>query len=256
MSASDSYERQILEETPEKVLPFLRAIATRVEIRVAMLGAGYTAEEQAYGWKLLLDVSGHAPAALPPGDDERARAAIAELDAWDESGFRRIHAALGRLHPEQDAFVFAGVGPGHGVGAVISVATLLDRLDALEKSPDRSSTRDADQAAMATLAKRGIDAALRQHLRELVAVAQTARLPTTPEPAEPSEDQRQETLKILRAWYKDWSETAHAMIRRRDHLVLMGLAKRKAPVHDDPPNPTPAPNADGPSPVTPAVSAA
>ncbi len=31
----------------------------------------------------------------------------------------------------------------------------------------------------------------------------------------------------LRAWYEDWSETARAVITRRDHLIRLGLAKRK-----------------------------
>jgi hypothetical protein len=47
---------------------------------------------------------------------------------------------LGRLYPDQDAFVFAGLEPSTGPGAVLSVATLLDRLDALESSPARGYT--------------------------------------------------------------------------------------------------------------------
>ncbi|KYG08548.1 hypothetical protein BE21_23090 [Sorangium cellulosum] len=52
-----------------------------------------------------------------------------------------------------------------GAAAVVSVKTLLDRLDALEKS---------------------------------------------------------------HAWYREWSETARAFIKRRDFLVRLGLAHRKA----------------------------
>ena len=40
-------------------------------------------------------------------------------------------------------------------------------------------------------------------------------------------EEREEALRELRAWYKDWSETARAVIGRRDHLILMGLAHRK-----------------------------
>jgi hypothetical protein len=221
-----SYEQQILEETPARAIRFLGAIATNRAIRTAMQQCGYTEEEHAHGWRLLMAASGYRTASFTSAEDDNTRAAIAELDAWDEPGFRRVHAALGRLHPDQDAFVFDRLEPAQGVGAVISVATLLDRLDALESSPDRAATRDADRAAIATLAKRGIDAELRAHLHALLKTAQTAKLPVPSETEVPIAD-RHKALCDLRAWHKDWAETAHAVIRRRDQLILMGLAKRR-----------------------------
>lgn len=216
----------VLEETPQRVLPFLRAIATRVEIRSAMAACGYTQAEHERGWKLLLDVSGYTTPSFPVTADQKARAAIAELDGWDEPGFRRIRAALGRLHPEQEAFVFEGMAPGSGAASVVSVAMMLDRLDALESGADRAATRDADHAALATLSQRGIDGSERARLRELVNIAKTANLPVvTVSTAMPSD--RLEKLKELHAWFADWSETARAVIRRRDYLIFMGLAKRK-----------------------------
>ena len=256
MFAPTSFNPRILEETPARVIPFLRAVATRAEIRAAMMAAGYTDEEQAYGWKLLLIASGHIAPSLSVTDDEKARMAIAEVDSWDESGFRRIHAALKRLHPEQDAFVFSGLQTGQGASAVVSVALLLDRLDALESSPDREATRAADHAALATLEKRGIGPAERQRLRELVSLAQTVKPPVISEGV-PGEAEREAALRDLRAWYRDWSETARAVIVRRDHLILMGLAKRRRgdveerttdiPVEPPAPEQQPAP-AENPSP--------
>jgi len=81
--------------------------------------------------------------------DAAARAAITEIDAWDEPGFRRVGAALGRLHPEQHAFVFDGLTAARGQGSLVSVTTLLDRLDALDSAPDREATREVDHAAEA-----------------------------------------------------------------------------------------------------------
>jgi len=229
---SNTVSNTVLEEIPARVLLFLRAVATKIEIRTTLVTAGYTEEEQSYGWKLLLEASGYAPSALPVSGDDKARAAIAELDDWDESGFRRIHAALGRLHPEQDAFVFAGLEPGKGPSAVVSVATLLDRVDALESSPERAATAKADKKAIATLAQRGIDAAERARLRELVEIAKG--ISSADVSAASESDERQRALAELYAWYKDWSETARALIRRRDHLVLMGLAKRKRSTTEEP----------------------
>ncbi len=31
----------------------------------------------------------------------------------------------------------------------------------------------------------------------------------------------------FKAWFDDWSEQALTVIKRRDHLILLGLAKRK-----------------------------
>jgi len=228
MADFTTYDRQLLEETPEKALSFLRAISTKVEIRAALHACGYTEEEQAEGWKLLLESTGYAPASpLVFTDDQKARAAITELDAWDDPGFRRIHAALGRLHAEQDAFLFEGLEAQQGAGSVVSVTTLLDRLDALEGSAARAATRKADKAALATLARRGIDGAIRKHLRDLVIVAQSAKAPAATPATNDGNDRRERSLVALRSWYRDWSETARAVIRRRDHLVMMGLSKRK-----------------------------
>jgi hypothetical protein len=50
-----------------------------------------------------------------------------------------------------------------------------------------------------------------------------------PEPELPVVDseQHQRALVDLHAWYKEWSETARALIKRRDFLVRLGLATRK-----------------------------
>jgi hypothetical protein len=225
--STKSYMQVQLESAPERTLPFLRAIATNQQIRFAMAGAGYGDAEQAEGWQLLLGATGYAAQKLGLDADAAARQAITELDNWDESGYRRIHAALERLHPEQDAFVFAGLEASRGPTAVLGVAKLLDRLDQLEKGSE------ADRAAVATLEKRGINAKTREHLRHLVAVAQAAK--PMDQPADPPvNDVQQKALESLNAWHRDWSETARAVIRRRDHLILMGLAKRRSHKDEDP----------------------
>jgi hypothetical protein len=219
------YEKRVLAATPGKALTFLRAAATKLEIRAALFAAGYSEDEQALGWQLLQKASGYVPGVASASADAAARAAIAEIDAWDEPGLRRVGAALGRLHPEQHAFVFAGLETAQGVGSLLSVSTLLDRLDALERGSDRAATRAADRAAVATLSARGITPEVRQHLRELLKVAQTAEAPVFP--ANTSAEERDQALRDLRAWYKDWSETARAVIHRKDHLVMLGLSQRR-----------------------------
>jgi hypothetical protein len=183
------------------------------------------------GWNLLSKASGYVPGVASPSDDVAARAAITDIDAWDEPGFRRIDAALLRLHPEQHKFVFAGLETARGVGSVLSTTTLLDRLDQLESAPERAATREADQAAIATLTSRGITPEVRSHLRELIQVAKTAAPPVFPTDA--TAEELEQALSELRAWYRDWSETARAVVRRRDYLVMLGLSKRRGAKAED-----------------------
>jgi hypothetical protein len=250
-----SYMQIQLETVPERALPFLRAIATNQQIRFAMAGGGYGEAEQAEGWRLLLGATGYAAQKLSLDADAEARQAITEIDNWDESGYRRIHAALERMHPEQDAFVFAGLEASRGPSAVLGVAKLLDRLDQLQKGTA------AERAAIATLEKRGINSQMRTHLRSLVTVAQAAK-PVEQSPVPTTPDTQQQALEPLYAWYRDWSETARALIHRRDHLILMGLAKRRSHKDDDPtddPNPeqpVAAPSGHTPTESTSGTSAA
>jgi hypothetical protein len=226
--STKTYQQIQLENTPARAILFLRAIATDQGIRSAMFCAGYNDLEQAEGWRLVHAASGYSEPESTTNDaaDTAVRQAIADLDNWDESGFRRAHAALERLHPEQDAFVFNGLEASRGPTAVLGVAKFLDRLDTLEKGSE------AERAAIATLTQRGITPVVRQQLRELITVAQTAN-PVQPRPVNPTTEAEQQSLEALFAWYKDWSETARAVIRRRDQLILLGLAKRKSHKDDD-----------------------
>jgi hypothetical protein len=225
-SNAQTPSRQVLEETPNRALTFLRAVGLSVPIRGLLTKAGYTEDEHALGWKLLHKVSGYAAAMPKVAEDTRGRDAITELDAWDEPGLRRIRAALTRQHPEQAGFVFAGgLAPAQGAAAVLSVAKLLERLDALEKGPERKSTRKQDHAALATLAARGITPEERKRLRALVEAAQSPAPEVDDAPAG-AEDARTDDLIALRAWFDDWAETARAVITRRDYLIRLGLARR------------------------------
>jgi hypothetical protein len=184
---------------------------------------GYSEVEQSHGWTLLLAAMRNAPR-VNPSDDRKARAALKELDTWDASAFRRIHSALRRLHREQDEFVFDNLEREPGNKAFVSVGRLLERLEELESSPDRVATRQADHAALATLATRGFDPATRARLAELVAIAQSFQSPPR-EPVAATESEK--ALEELNAWYEDWAETARSAITRRDLLIVMGLSKRR-----------------------------
>lgn len=218
--------RSTLERAYDRAPRFLRAIGRYPEISAALAEVGYTAADHDEGWNLLHRVAGYRrdePVVLAksPGAD-----AMAELDAWDEKGFVLARAALERRHPAQADFVFEGLEASTGAEAVLGVRTFLERLTALAEDPARAETRDADAAALATLAERGIDAAERARLAELVRVASSAAPAVLPD-----DDDADVALVELYAWYREWSRTARVVIKSRRMLIYLGLAnpKRRAP---------------------------
>jgi hypothetical protein len=218
-----------LERTPGRVLTLLSAINRESAIARILGSRGYTPAEHERGWALLQAAAGFGP--LDPGntDIDDARRAYDELNQWDEPHFRVFGAALYRLHPDAHSFVFSGLEASKGPASVMGVDTFLTRIDALESSPERSATRDADHAAVATLAARGLTATERTRLRALVTTAKTLReLPVVDEAAIAEREKgRQDALFELYLWFNDWSTTARTAVRRRDHLLALGLARRR-----------------------------
>lgn len=238
-----------LEETSSRSLTFLRGIGLSPDIRVELKKAGYTDEIHGQGWALLAKTSGVSAeiTSLSPVAD-----AIRALSEWDSAGFRRIHAALAHLHPEQEKYPFNALEPATGVASVVAVQTLLDRVDSLEGTgPDaesRKASAEEDKKALATLTARGIDSAERKRLRSLVKIARSAPMPSLD-----SVSAQEAALIALKAWYDDWSETAKAVLIKRGALIRLGLAHRTA--HKAEPDgsivtPTPAPApAPAPAPI-------
>lgn len=222
MTDMDSPSRRTLEEIPGRVLSFLMAVSKSPPIRAALAQRGYTEEEHQLGWSLLATLAKYSPTTQAPNFDVAVRDALAELEPWDDLNFPAILAILERLHPAQAKFVFENLEPKQGSESVLAITRLLDRLDALENDPARKATRKADQAALATLAKRGYPKEERERLRGLIKTTQTAAI-TAP----PDETNRLDVLRELYGWHNDWSTQAKIAIRRRDHLILLGLAQRK-----------------------------
>lgn len=215
--------RKTLEEAPARVLSFLMGVGKSPVIRAALATKGYTAEQHQHAWTLLSKLASYGSTQQAVLIDVAIRDAVVELDAWDEPNFAVIKAALERLHPEQAAFVFQNLTPSQGPQAIVGISLLLDRLDALEKSPERKGTRKADHTALSTLAQRGYTKEERARLRGLVKTAQSAAAPEETKEA----DERQGILKELYAWISDWGTTAKVVLARRDHQIQVGVAKRK-----------------------------
>ncbi len=235
--------RSTAELAYDRALQFLRAVGTDPVIRTAMQQTGFEDADLKQGWALVLAASS-APTAATKFTPQAGPVAdvTQKVEAWQSTMFLRAHAALRRLHPEQDAFVFDKIESGSGVASVVAVSMFLDRLDALESSSDRKASRKADHAAMATLERRGVTKEARKEARHLVHVVETTPAPTVTLDVAPPTDARFEALSELYAWVQDWTDCARAVITRRDQLIRLGIGKRHTRAAAAPaPTPTPSP---------------
>lgn len=240
MADLPTFSDEVLEETPEKVTQMLVAIAAVPEIRTTLAEAGLADDDLAAATRELIAVLPLHLDGTPERDSpeaEESRAAAAAIDDGDESLFTRTRAFGTRFFPDQLAYVFAGgLKAGQGAGSVQGLATYLGRIDSLENGTDpaRESTRESDRQFVEGLATRGITKEERARLAGLVAVAlrPAPRLPA----ARPhlSAAERRRHLTNLKRWYDDWATTARAVIRKRSHLIRLGLANRRSPTKHEP----------------------
>ncbi len=219
----------VLNDTPARALKFMGAVSTNAYIRAVLDKRGYSDAEHERGWTLVLASSGYrGPPPATARSAPEAAAAIVTLDAWDEPNFRVASAALATEFPEQNAFLFQDLEPQTGAGAIVSITTFLDEL---ESGKDRKATKKIDQAAIAKLASRGITEVERARLRGLLSVALGSPGADAAPPSvkvDPKAEAEQRAAKLaLWAFYAEWSEIARADIKRRDHLIQLGMAKRK-----------------------------
>lgn len=248
----------LLEETPPRVTRFISGIGALAVVRTQLEGAGMTDADIEEGTQLLLACIATAPAAAAQQDTESAkkqREAVAELDAWDEPNFARYKAALDRRFPAVSERVFGELSAATGPAAVQGVATFLVRVDGCEHASRKGDEKKVSEAvataaeafegvpakeckgAVELLAQRGLDRAERARLGGLVQVAlgNTESIERLPAAEAARTAKRREAQRALKGWFEEWSSTARAVVSRRDHLIRLGLAKRKAPA------PKPAP---------------
>jgi hypothetical protein len=238
------YTDEVLEATPVRVTKFLLGLGAVPAIRTLLEQGGMTDKDIGEGRRLLLDVLAAPRASGSPGEPvavqapraaaavQAPRAAAAELDRWEKPNCARFRAALRRRFPDVEAYVFDGPAPAKGAIAVNAVAKLLARIETLEEGSDprRAGTRQADRRAVALLSRRGLDKTERRRLQTLVDVALGASFTPPPAPRPQAEGaRRRAALRELRAWFDEWSSTAKAVLKQRNHRIRLGLASRKPP---------------------------
>lgn len=213
--------RETLEATPARALKLLRGVGSSLVIRAILLQVGFTKADLEEGWQLLREACYLDDELAETASLDAASEALRTLDAWDERGIVLVQATLSHRYPSQLALLLHGVTPKDGAEAVLGVALLLDRLDSLERDPGREDTRDDDHAALALLAKRGLDPAERARLRAAVNTVRSVSGKPGSTLTEKGDDLAR--LTRLRAWYDEWSQIARVTLTRAEHLERMGL---------------------------------
>ncbi len=218
-------------DTPLRAVQFLRTVGTDSNIAQALANIGFTAADRKHGWDLLCKASTSVDLVRrpPPKVDANEK-----LEDWRKAHMVIARAALAHLHPEQSAFVF-GTPMRADTPTVVWVEQFLNHLDALERSPKRVSTRQADHAALATLDRRGITTQARKTARQLIAAVM--HLEVMHPPNDNAKNEARAALLQLHAWLTDWSECARTIIQRRDQLLRLGIGRRQKRKLATPPGP-------------------
>lgn len=231
-----SVSRRTAQRDLVRGVKFLSTLSRVPEIRAALdEGAGYSEEDHAQGWNLLLTAMGYIRKGvpIPTGVVFPQQAALVELDEWDGVTFERTRAALKYTFPAQHDYLFQGLNAATGADAITTVQTFVERVVALQDGtdPDRAEQREEDREAVQRLAERKIfTPEIRVHIEGLLEQAKKL----APPPKSPEiEDEIQNAADHLHVWLSDWTGQARAFITRGDYLIRLGLSSRKPRGEDD-----------------------
>jgi hypothetical protein len=212
--------KETLEATPARAVRLIQGIGSSLLVRALLLPHGFTRADLEEGWSLLRDACGVSDAETEV-DPAAAAEAVRTVDEWDERGFTIVRATISHRYPQQASFLLAGLDAAEGSAAAVGVASLLDRLDALESDPRREETRDDDLAALSLLAQRGLDQAERDRLRAHIDTVRRA-LGSSDGSTRTEEGNQLARLTRLRAWYDEWVAVCRVALRS-ELLKRVGL---------------------------------
>ncbi len=237
-----------LERTPQRAIKFLSGSRRNLEIDAMLKSVGFDAEARREGWRRLHAIDSPVDRGPVVIFDPRVVAALQGLDRFDDHCLPIVDVTLRYNHPEAHDTVFAGgLAAAQGDASVLVSRKLVDRVEALAPAP------------RALLEKRGLTAAKIQEAREWLALVEgvhlaDAMLHGVEEAAAAEVDGADDDADDLeagdpgpvdRAWYQaalalwqwldEWTTIARKVIRRRDQLIQLGLARRKAPTRLPPP---------------------
>lgn len=195
----------------QRVLGFLMGLGNPANLR-AMQVYGFDQAAHEEGWTLLRRSASNRLGV------QRAtvatRGPVEGLDAWENHWFPIIAAVLLRHHPDAHATVFHNLGQTSGKEVVLSVGTLVDRIDELGD----------DSPVMATLRTHGLTDEVLDEARGLL--VQVMQPPVAEEP--PAGVVRildTEAEDAMWSYYRQWSAIARHAITDRRLLRQLGFLR-------------------------------
>jgi hypothetical protein len=224
-NASSDVTEDTLKAGPQRLLKFLEGVAEPA-IRAQFAPLGWSDERLEEAWSLLNELKAASQIPVAPVPDPVADA-IASCEAWQATGLIRARAMLQLSFPEQAAYMFHDFEAGKGTAAVLNVSTFLQRRQAIESGVDRKGNRKADHDALLVMEETGVTKEVLKKLHASVDTVQTvAEAPT--QHLLDADTRRLDVLRKIHAWITAWSEMARTVITRRDQMIRLGIAKRRA----------------------------
>lgn len=205
----------------QRVVKFLLAVHDR-KIAGYLAERGFSEADRMEGWELFDRATGRHVSMRPIPSSGVTKELLARIDAWENIWFDVASAALTRQFPEMRARLFLNISKSSGPAVIVSVKTLLDRIDEL-------ATDDNERArgALALLEQRGLNEAIRGEARAMLLEATAAPMdPQLPESPD-AEQARQQAVEEMWAWYKDWATTARTVIRSKALRIKMGVSQAR-----------------------------
>jgi hypothetical protein len=206
----------------DRVLTFLMGLRNLKALEPMAL-RGLSPADIDEGWRLLRGMATY------PFEQAKRKAAVtidyvAAVDAWENHWFGIIDASLTRSFPEIRAQVFLGLRQTSGPGVLVSVRTLIGRIEALRTAGASQQAREA----FALLQRRGLDDGELSEVRALLDAA--AQHPVGRQASPPPVDTRA-AEDAAWAWYLEWSAIARRAIS--DRRILRELGYLASPAEPD-----------------------
>ncbi|MEM9491885.1 MAG: hypothetical protein AAGC55_22255 [Myxococcota bacterium] len=223
----------------DRVVKFLMGLRDR-RVATVLAKHGFSQDELDNGWRLLRAVVGEKLDIPLAGTIDKG--VLGQLDAWENRWFPIVRASLTHRFPSIGERVFMNLSQTAGNEVIVSVSTLIERVEAL------ASGTGEDQAARALLAQRGLDDAAIAAARDLLDTLGTV------EAAEPGDSdavvaQEMQAEEAMWGWYLEWSAIARATISDRRLLRLLGFGGRRRSAGQSSANDADAVGSDAASPA-------
>jgi hypothetical protein len=216
-----------------RAVSLFKTVAENPAVRGELFARGLTDAEIERGWSLYAALLGfrngraaYAVSATYSGATEAAQALDA-IEAWNAPAFSAARAVLGHRYPNVEKFLFYDLEAASGRASLDAVEQFLERAAMLRAGKALGFSPEDGRGALELLGARKIlDEAQESELRRLIALARDAAPVSELRAREGVARQRERQALEFTRWLHEWRAVARVAIKRRDHLIALGLVER------------------------------